>query len=177
MFSRNFDTSTSVTYIGFVNPPSEIPCKPSTPDGNGPEKFHGSMISNTSLPLLPPPSTSALPSHSPLAPCTQLAPQVAHPFQNTRPLTVNPTSTTTHTTDDSAPHKMPNQGVVPENRKTGQQRFQEVMDFMESVWKVWVALNECWIRLMVLMSNNVEAPRRVDGEEIATERKTDSEAL
>ncbi|THU96422.1 hypothetical protein K435DRAFT_797314 [Dendrothele bispora CBS 962.96] len=108
-----------------------------------------------------PTETHSLPSLHP-----KVTPEVAHPF-NTRlkssPLTFNPTSTT-QTADNSAPKKMPYQGVAPHNRKTDEQRWREVMDFMESVWKLWVAANECWIRLMVLISNNVETPRRVDGE-------------
>ncbi|THU88282.1 hypothetical protein K435DRAFT_803612 [Dendrothele bispora CBS 962.96] len=108
-----------------------------------------------------PTETLSLPSLHP-----KVTPEVAHPF-NTRlkssPLTFNPTSTT-QTADNSAPKKMPYQGVAPHNRKTDEQRWREVMDFMESVWKLWVAANECWIRLMVLISNNVETPRRVDGE-------------
>ncbi|THU82755.1 hypothetical protein K435DRAFT_808045 [Dendrothele bispora CBS 962.96] len=96
----------------------------------------------------------------------KVTPEVVHPFPNAplklNPLTFGPTSTTTHrteTTDDSPPDEMPFQDFAA--GKTDEQLFEEVMDLLESLWNVWVALKECWIRLMVLMSNNVGA---VDGE-------------
>ncbi|THV01480.1 hypothetical protein K435DRAFT_853739 [Dendrothele bispora CBS 962.96] len=59
---------------------------------------------------------------------------------------------------------MPNQDVAAGNRKSDEQRFEELLDFLESGWKLWVALKECWNRFWVLICNKVEVPRRGNGE-------------
>ncbi|THU84715.1 hypothetical protein K435DRAFT_806479 [Dendrothele bispora CBS 962.96] len=94
--------------------------------------FNSTAISIQHHPTKTPSLTSLRPKETP---------EVAHPF--------NAPTTTHHTqTTDNAPDKMPSQNVRPENRKTDEQRWRELMDFMESLWKLWVAAVECRLRFM-----------------------------
>ncbi|THU90273.1 hypothetical protein K435DRAFT_864457 [Dendrothele bispora CBS 962.96] len=83
-----------------------------------------------------------------------------------KPAPENTRETTDHALKTDEALKMPSQGAVRhEIRKTKAQSWREWVNFMEALWKLWVATDECWARLKIFMSDKVETPWVLDGEE------------